>query len=279
MPGAVRLLPLLLATSASLALGACGGGDGSALSGATATRPSATATRPAVTATRPERTQPTVTATAPEPTTPETTEEVETDEAETEAAPPPVTLTQTTITPTIAPTVTLTATETQESETVLQTVSVAATSSSDDTPWPWIVLGALVLAAVVIGIFALRSRRAAAAELERRADDLARRSLTTLDDVRLQGSIVTGRVQALAAEARSLERKSDDEATRRRVGALGGALDALGSALETDRNLRLASPPPTEAQLNYSTSLIRRHVDEVDAMLRPPPGPSASPVS
>jgi hypothetical protein len=266
MPGAVRLLPLLLVATASLALGACGGGDGSALSGATATRPSATATRPAVTATLPERTQSA------------TTEAVDTDEAETEAAPPAITLTQTTITPTIAPTVTLTATETQESETVLQTVSVAATSSSDDTPWPWIALGALLLAAVVVGIFALRSRRAAGVELGRRADDLARRSLTTLDDVRLQGSIVTGRVQALAAEARSLERKSD-EATRRRLGALGGALEALGSALETDRNLRLASPPPTEAQLNYSTSLIRRHVDEVDAMLRPPAGPSASAVS
>jgi hypothetical protein len=65
----------------------------------------------------------------------------------------------------------------------------------------------------------------------------------------------------------------------RRLRGLAAGLEGLAQALETDRNLRLASPPPTDAQLNYSTSLVRRHVDEVDALLRPPPGPSASPVS
>ena len=290
MPGAVRALPFLLTTSVALALGACGGGDGGALTGATVSRPSPTATRPAATATRPERTVPTVTATTPEATAPVTTEGAETGPADTggadtEAAGPGITLTQTTVTPTIAPTVTLTATETQvqtetrEPETVPQTGSVAATSSSDDTPWPWILLGALVLAAIVIGIVAMRSRRAAGAALDRRADDLARRCLTTLDDVRLQGSIVTGRVLALAGEARSLEGAAHDESHRRRLASLAAGLEALGHALETDRSLRLASPPATEAQLHYSTALIRRHVDELDAILRPPDTPSASPVN
>jgi hypothetical protein len=276
MPGAVRALPFLLI---ALALGACGGGDGSALSGATATRPAATATRPAVTATRPERTQPAVTATTTEPAT---TEAVETENTDTESAAPPITLTQTTITPTIAPTVTLTATETQiptqteEPETTAETESVGSASSSDDTPWGWILLGAaLVVAAVAVGAYAIRRRRAGVA-LDRHADDLARRTLTTLDDVRVQGSIVTGSVQALAGEARSLEHRAGDDAERRRLASLAGGLEGLAHALETDRSLRLASPPASEAQLNYSTSLIRRHVDEVDSLLRPPPGPYVS---
>jgi hypothetical protein len=276
MPGAVRALPFLLI---ALALGACGGGDGSALSGATATRPAATATRPAVTATRPERTQPAVTATTTEPAT---TEAVETENTDTESAAPPITLTQTTITPTIAPTVTLTATETQiptqteEPETTAETESVGSASSSDDTPWGWILLGAaLVVAAVAVGAYAIRRRRAGVA-LDRHADDLARRTLTTLDDVRVQGSIVTGSVQALAGEARSLEHRAGDDAERRRLASLAGGLEGLAHALETDRSLRLASPPASEAQLIYSTSLIRRHVDEVDSLLRPPPGPYVS---
>jgi hypothetical protein len=279
MPGAVRALPFLL-TIALLA--GCGGGDGSALSGATATRPAPTATRPGVTATRPERTQPAVTATAPEPTEPAPTEAVETEDTDTESAAPPVTLTQTTITPTIAPTVTLTATETQiptqteEPQTTAETESVASASSSDDTPWGWILLGAaLVVAAVAIGAYAIRRRRAGVA-LDRHADDLARRTLTTLDDVRVQGSVVTGSVQALAGEARSLEHRAGDDTERRRLANLAGGLEGLAHALETDRSLRLASPPASEAQLNYSTSLIRRHVDEVDALLRPPPGPYVS---
>jgi hypothetical protein len=285
VPGAVRALPFLI-TIALLA--GCGGGDGSALSGATATRPPPTATRPGVTATRPERTQPTVTATTPEPTAPATTEAVETETESTDtgsAAPPPITLTQTTITPTIAPTVTLTATETQiptqtqEPETTAGTESVASASSSDDTPWGWILLGAaLVVAAVAVGAYAIRRRRAGVA-LDRHADDLARRTLTTLDDVRVQGSIVTGSVQALAGEARSLEHRAGDDAERRRLANLAAGLEGLAQALETDRSLRLASPPASEAQLNYSTSLIRRHIDEVDSLLRPPPGPYASPLS
>ena len=277
VPGAVRALPFLF-TIALLA--GCGGGDGSALSGATATRPAPTATRPGVTATRPQRTQPTVTATTPEPTEPTVSEPIADVTVTQTAEAPTVTLTETNVaTETQVQTetqITLTL-ATQAPETTAQTESVAATSSSDDTPWGWILLGAAVLVAAVLGLLAVRNRRAAGVALERRADDLQRRVLTTLDDVRLQGSIVTGRVQALAAEARSLERSADDDHDRRRLASLAAGLDALGQALETDRNLRLATPPPTDAQLNYSTSLIRRHVDEVDAQLRPPPAPSAPP--
>ena len=277
VPGAVRALPFLF-TIALLA--GCGGGDGSALSGATATRPAPTATRPGVTATRPQRTQPTVTATTPEPTEPTVSEPIADVTVTQTAEAPTVTLTETNVaTETQVQTetqITLTL-ATQAPETTAQTESVAATSSSDDTPWGWILLGAAVLVAAVLGLLAVRNRRAAGVALERRADDLQRRVLTTLDDVRLQGSIVTGRVQALAAEARSLERSADDDHDRRRLASLAAGLDALGQALETDRNLRLATPPPTDAQLNYSTSLIRRHVDEVDAQLRPPAAPSAPP--
>jgi hypothetical protein len=54
-------------------------------------------------------------------------------------------------------------------------------------------------------------------------------------------------------------------------------LDDLASTLEGDRTLRLSSPPPTEEQLSYSTALIRRQVEQLQGILRPPPAPGAPP--
>ena len=44
----------------------------------------------------------------------------------------------------------------------------------------------------------------------------------------------------------------------------------LAAALETDRTLRLGSPPPSAEQLSYSTAVIREQVRELQAVLRPP---------
>ena len=85
---------------------------------------------------------------------------------------------------------------------------------------------------------------------------------------------MTGQIQALAAEARSLETHAPDDSSRADAGRLLGPLDELAEALETDRALRLGSPPPSAEQLSYSTAVIHQHVEALQAALQPPsPGP------
>ncbi len=91
--------------------------------------------------------------------------------------------------------------------------------------------------------------------------------------MRAQGSVVTGHIQGLAAEARSLEAAAPDETERAKLTRLRTGLDGLVQALETDRTLRLTSPPPNEDQLGYSALVISQHVEEVDAILHTPAAP------
>jgi hypothetical protein len=109
-------------------------------------------------------------------------------------------------------------------------------------------------------------------------DDLSRRTLVALDDVLRDGSVVTGRVQALAAEARSLESRAPDEPARAAAAQLRGRLDELAATLEADRTLRMSSPPPSAEQLSYSTALIHQQVEQLQDVLRPPPAPGPPPV-
>lgn len=267
---------LAMAACAGFLLGSCGGGDGSALTstrtGPTATRPAATATRPTVTAT-PTRTEPTV----PTPTEPVTTEETlpETTTTEPETTPPPpppppppptVTVTETTETTAPVPT------EPATTESPPTTTAEAAepTSSESETPWGWIALGVALAAAALIGLLLWRRRRAGAEAWSAQLGDLSRKTLVALDDVVRDGSVVTGQIQALAAEARSLESRAPDDAARAAAGRLRGRLDELAATLEADRTLRLSSPPPSPEQLSYSTALIRQQVDQVQGLLRPP---------
>jgi hypothetical protein len=101
--------------------------------------------------------------------------------------------------------------------------------------------------------------------------ELARRSFATMDDVLRDGSVVTGHVQALAAEARSLEARAPDDSSRATTALLRERLDELAQALEADRALRLSSPPPNPDQLSYSTALIREHVAQLQELLEAPP--------
>jgi hypothetical protein len=110
-----------------------------------------------------------------------------------------------------------------------------------------------------------------------RMDDLTRRTFVAVDDVLAQGSLVTGQVQALAAEARTLEANAPDDPARAEAGRLRAQLDELAGTLEGDRTLRLSSPPPSEDQLSYSTALIRRQVEQLQGILRPPPPPPGPP--
>jgi hypothetical protein len=169
---------------------------------------------------------------------------------------------------------TLTAT-TAITTTVQTTVAPPPTgeTSSSGTPWGWIALGVgLGLAALAVGLWALHRRRSGAETWGARTADLNRRTLVALDAVVAQGSIVTGQVEALASEARSLESRAPDDPSRAAAANVRARLDELASTLETDRALRLGSPPPNEEQLAYSTALIRQQVDQLQGALRQPGG-------
>jgi hypothetical protein len=255
---------LVVAAVAGFLLGACGGGgDGSSLgpvSGATVTRvPETTAAQP---------TLPTRTRTLAAPAT--TTAEAETTTVEvTTTTPSPPTTTRPPLTVTLVPSDTTTTTP--EAVTTPTDTTAADTSTSNDTPWGWIalVLALAGVAALAIGLWS--RRRSRASSWGAHLDDLSRRALVVLDDVVERGSVVTGQVEALDAEARMLERHApNDEATAAAARVRGG-LDELAEHLEADRTLRLSSPPPSEEQLAYSNALIRQQAEQLKGILRTPP--------
>jgi hypothetical protein len=92
-----------------------------------------------------------------------------------------------------------------------------------------------------------------------------------LDDVIARGSVVTGQIDALTSEARTLERHAPDERTTAQAGRVSSGLEELAEALEADRTLRLASPPPSEEQIAYSAALIRQQAEQVQSVLRGSP--------
>jgi hypothetical protein len=141
--------------------------------------------------------------------------------------------------------------------------------SSSSTPWGWIILGVAIAAALLIGLLVWRRHRAGAKDWGRETAQFNRRCLVAMDDVMDRGSVVTGQIEALAAEARSLETRAPDDASRAAAATVRSRLDELAGALETDRRLRLGSPPPTQEQLSYSTTLIRQQVDQLQSTLRP----------
>ena len=254
-----RVASLAALAVAGFLLGSCGGGDSALTTGTglTATRPARTATGPVV----PTRTTPTRTnesPTGPVTTAPEssTTESVTTSTTVTEPSEPPVTVTTTETETTLIPVPTTTATTAEPA------------SAADSTPWGWIALALALAAAAVLGLVLWRRHRTKAASWSRRLDDLSRRSLLALDDVVAQGSLVTGEVQTLADEARSLESSAPDDQSSSAVAALRVRLDDLAAALEADRKLRLGSTPPSEEQLAYSTALVHHEVEQLQSHLR-----------
>ena len=154
--------------------------------------------------------------------------------------------------------------------TTAPTTTATTAEDESDTPWGWIALALALAAAAVLGLVLWRRRRTKAAAWSRGLTDLSRRSLIALDDVVAEGSVVTGQVQALADEARSLEVSAPDDPSRADVAGLRLRLDDLATALEADRKLRLGSTPPSEEQLSYSTALVRHQIEQLQAVLRPP---------
>jgi hypothetical protein len=184
----------------------------------------------------------------------------------TEAAPETTTETATVTRPRI---LTTTATETTTVPVPVQTTA-AETSSSSSTPWGWIILGVALAAALLIGLLLWHRHRAGATAWGAKTADLNRRALVALDDVLAKGSVVTGQVEALASEARSLEARAPDDPSRAAAARVRGQLDEFAHTLEADRALRLGSPPPSEEQLRYSTALIRQQAEQLQSVLRPP---------
>ena len=261
-----RAAPLAAVGVAGFLLGSCGGGE-SALTtatGLTATRPARTATGPVTptrttgTLTTPTRTEEPATqpaTTAPEPSTTEPPETVTTVETQTTVE------TETTVVP---------ATTTTASTPTTTAATPEPTSSTSSTPWGWIALAVALAGAAVVGLVLWRRRRTHAAAWSRGLADLSQRSLLALDDVVAEGSLVTGQVQALVDEARSLEAGAPDGPSRAAADALRLRLDDLATALEGDRKLRLGSTPPSEQQLAYSTSLVNHQIEQLQDVLRPP---------
>ena len=237
----VQVAPVLaLVAIAGFALGACGGGENGALS----TQTGLTRTTP--TRTTPTRTTPTRTVTTSETTT----ETATTAETTTETA----TTAETTTVPLVIPPAT-----------------TSGESSSSSTPWGWIALGLALAAALVIGLVVWQRHRAGAAEWGAETADLNRRCLVALDDVLAKGSVVTGQIEALAAEAQAFETRAPDDPSRAAAARVREGLNDLAGSLEADRTLRLGSPPPSAEQLSYSTALIRQQVEQLQGVLRPPP--------
>jgi len=159
--------------------------------------------------------------------------------------------------------------------TETQTVTTAVTAETVDsgsTSWGWIALGiGLGLAALGVLLWALHRRKAGAEAWGRATADLNRRALVALDDVVAQGSVVTGKIEALASEAHALESSAPDDPSRAAAGNVRARLDELASTMQSDRALRLGSPPPSEEQLTYSTAVIRQQAQQLQGVLRPAP--------
>jgi len=256
-PGRLRkLVPaLLLVAVTGFALGACGGGT---TSGALSTRTGAAGTRTAGTATRDVPTRPAETQTV--------TTAVTTAETLTETATSAFTTTESGPTTTRQPIIGTTATT-----TVTFSEATTAETDSGETSWGWIALGlGLGLAALGIILWALHRRKAGAQAWGRTTADLNRRALVALDDVVAQGSVVTGKIEALASEARALESSAPDDPSRAAAANVRARLDELASTMQSDRALRLSSPPPTEEQVAYSAAVIRQQAEQLQGVLRPP---------
>jgi hypothetical protein len=154
--------------------------------------------------------------------------------------------------------------------TTTSPTTTGAESSSSSTPWGWIALGLALAAALVIGLVLWLRHRRGTADWGAATANLNRRALVALDDVLAKGSVVTGQIEALAAEARSLESRAPDDVSQAAAARVRERLDELAATLQADRTLRLGSPPPSEEQLSYSTALIRQQVEQLQGALRPP---------
>ena len=193
------LVPLLaVAAVAGFGLGACGGGgDGSAL--ATLTGPT---TRAGLTASRPAAVTTSLDTTAEIETTPVETTPIEpTTPPETEPAPGVTSFEPDTTT--------------VEPEQPAEEEPVEPAASTSDTPWGWISLGVALVAALGAGLVIWRRRQAGSAAWSRHMADLTQRCFVVLDAVLAQGSVVTGHVHALAAEAQTLEARAPDDSSKR----------------------------------------------------------------
>ena len=248
MPRQPALVSLLaLVAVAGVGLGLAGGGSGRALAAAVTATLAAEVT------------------TAEIETTPIEPTPVETAPPETEPAP-----SVTTFEPETTPV---------ETEQPGEEQPVEPTASTSDVPWGWIIFGVLLATALVGAIVAWRRRQTGSAAWSRQMADLTQRCFVLVDDVLAQGSVVTGHVHALASRAQTLETRAPDDRSRSAAGRVRVQLAELAAALETDRTLRLGSPPPNAEQLSYSTAVIREHVRELQAVLRPPGSTPARPSS
>lgn len=71
----------------------------------------------------------------------------------------------------------------------------------------------------------------------------------------------------LHVRLQTLQRKPPDASSGDAVSIADRSVQALRSAIESDRSLRLGPPAPTAEQLGYSAAVIRERATELDQAL------------
>jgi hypothetical protein len=163
----------------------------------------------------------------------------------------------------------------------VQTVAPTPTSSksSDDgTPWGWIVLALVVVAAIVASVVVVISRR------RRQRWDAWRRSVRpVLDEVHLSRDLhpahgrditdlahwesVRGGAERAAADLKVAAGGAPSPEAAEAAQATAEALSGLTFALESDRLMQAAQPPPTATQLADADAAIQARRTDLDTSL------------
>jgi len=288
-----RLLGVLVAGAALLALAAGCSSDRPSLPGQSTTT---TAASGASTSTSRETTTTTAarTTTTTEPRTTTTTGDGPTTTTSSTVAPTTTTsTTKPSTTTTTRPATTTTKPKDTTTTTAAGTTTTATGIASDtigsgESDVPWLAIAALAALLVLVLVIALR-RRSERNTWWARADALVHdgRALVDVGSAGPAGAdpqqqvahwgTLEQRTQAMANEVQAvLGAGPPDDATRAAVAGLGQAVSDYLGALRTSRTLRIGPPAPTAAQLQYADAesnqrlaVVRANLDQLDQLVVP----------
>jgi hypothetical protein len=88
---------------------------------------------------------------------------------------------------------------------------------------------------------------------------------------------LNGRMTHLRTQLRAMGREAPDPTARTATNRTSQGTEALQSAIDTDRAVRIGPPPPTPEQLGYSEALLRQRAAELERLAQdfevnaPPP--------
>lgn len=283
----------------ALVVAGCGSGSGPGSGATVPDKPTTTSTTTEKTTTTTGREPASTTTTGRVPATTPTTAQTTTTTGNgpTTTTTAPATTTTAPATTTTAPATTSTTAKATTTTTEATTTTAAPTNTttlaadtirSDSSDMPWIALGALAALALLVLVFALRSR-SKRAEWWTRADALVHdgRSVVDLGTAGPAGAdpqqeiahwgTIEQRAQAFANEISAVAADDvPDDATRATLGGLGQSVGDYLTALRTSRTLRIGPPAPTPGQLQYADAestqrlaIVRATLDQLDQLIAP----------